>query len=82
MQDLLGDALTEVQHCKELQFIDSRSAVLLQEKAQCAAAHADFVYTDLTQSSTQVQDHQIYQFALLLVLAAKVTNELCTYRPL
>ncbi len=67
LQDLLGDALTEVQHCKELQFIDSRSAVLLQEKAHCAAAHADFVYTDLTQSSTQVQDHQIYQLALLLI---------------
>ncbi|KAL0055387.1 hypothetical protein WJX82_011611 [Trebouxia sp. C0006] len=53
LQDLLGDALTELQHCKELQFIDSRSAVLLQEKAHYAAAHADFVYTDLTQSSTQ-----------------------------
>ena len=62
MQDLLGDALTEVQHCKELQIIDSRGAAVLQEKAHCAAAYADFVYTDLTQSSTQVQD-QIYQFA-------------------
>ncbi|DBA74232.1 TPA: hypothetical protein ACH3X1_011022 [Trebouxia sp. C0004] len=53
LQELLVDALTEVQHCKELQFIDSRSAVLLREKAHCAAAHADYVYTDLTQSSTQ-----------------------------
>ena len=54
LQELLGDALTEVQHCKEVQCIDSKSTVLLRDQAHCAAAHADYVYTDLTQSSTQV----------------------------
>ena len=54
LQELLGDALTEVQHCKELRCIDNRTAVVLRDQANCAAAHADYVYKDLTQSSTQV----------------------------
>lgn len=55
LQELLGDALLDAQHTKELQAIDVQDVALLQNKALCAAARADLVYTDLTQSSSQVR---------------------------
>ena len=54
LQELLGDALLDAQHTKELQAIGTKDVILLQDKARCAAAQADFVYTDLTQTSSQV----------------------------
>lgn len=43
-----------MQHHRELQFIDSKNLALLKDQAECAAVQADFVYTDLTQSNSQV----------------------------
>lgn len=53
-QELLGEALVEVQHHRELQSINSKNLALLKDQAECAAAQADFVYKDLTQSNSQV----------------------------
>lgn len=54
MQELLGDALVEVQHHRELQSIDSKKLALLKDQAECAALQADSVYKDLAQSNSQV----------------------------
>ena len=43
-----------MQHHRELQSIDSKTLALLKNQAECAAVQADFVYTDLTQSTSQV----------------------------
>ena len=53
-QELLGEALVEVQHHRELQSLDSKNFSLLKHQAECAAMNADFVYTNLTQSNFQV----------------------------
>ena len=53
-QELLGEALVEVQQRRELQSIDSKTFALLKDQAECAAVQADFLYTDLTQSNSQV----------------------------
>ena len=53
-QELLGDALVEVQHHRELHSIDSKRLNVLKDQAECASLHADFVYTNLTQSNSQV----------------------------
>lgn len=63
VQELLGDALIEAQHHREVQCLDSKNLILLKNQAQCAAVHADFVYTDLTQSSAQVGLLCTWQFA-------------------
>lgn len=55
VQELLGDALVEVQHHRELQIIDCKRLNLLKDQAECASLHADFVYTNLTQSNSQVR---------------------------
>ena len=76
-QELLGDALIEVQHQRELQILDSKKFRLLEEHAKCTAHHADFVYTALTQSSGQVQSGFTLKVSQLVMVLTTVHGVVC-----